>query len=62
MPDDRPAICMGLSHEDLAVEVPGLEDDGHVEEVGEGLDITVELPVVEGEAPQVSAEHESEGC
>lgn len=62
MSDDRPTMGLGLLHEGLAVEAPGLEDDGHVEEVGEGLGVTVELPVFEGEAPQVGAEHESEGC
>ena len=61
MPDHRPAMLLGLLHEGLPVEAPGLVHNGHVEEVGEGLGIAGELPVVEGEAPQVGPEHDSEG-
>ena len=42
----RPAELLGFLHQLLPVEVPGLEHDGHVEEVEEGLRVVVELPVL----------------
>ena len=61
MSDDGPAMLLGLLHEGLPVKAPGLEHDRHVEEVRNGLGVAVELPVVEGEGPQVGPEHDCEG-
>ena len=57
-----PSHLVSLIHQNPSVEVPGLEDDCHVEEVVEGFVVTVELPVLIWKSAKVGPVHSSEGC
>ena len=61
MSDDGPAMLSGLLHQLCPIELPGLEDDGHLEEVLHGVLVRVKLPVVRGEGAKVRAVHGGEG-
>ena len=57
----RPAVQLCFLHQLAAVEPPGLEDNGHVEEVFECVCVVVDLPVCVWEGPKVGAVHCGEG-
>ena len=57
----RPAHLVSFLHQNLSVEVPGLEDNCHVEEVIESFVVTVELPVLVRKCAKVGPVHGGEG-
>ena len=62
MSGDGPAVLLCFAHQLAPVEIPGLEHDGHVEEVTERLCVVGDLPVLCGKCTEVGAVHGREGC